>query len=490
MLYKYVAQSPTDKLMSEDDFHPDSESETSGFHARSVANSMASNMTGKVDEQFESLQELLSGLTSGPMSKLVKNLKELSSLTDDDSLTPRDLKRALAPFATSIQTVQSSVAAIEKDLSALRVSYDEISDALVSFEGYLIGHAVFFKKIELRLSGVSPDEAEEQGDEFTDEVRDRNDTIQASVAAYAEGLNATCLEVQDAIAQRLELTPLSSDYVPDPEALPFTMENVAAFSSGTVARSERSGGSSAGGGYKYRDDFNALRGEAHGEISAMLEILAATIDFPHGKNLGGLRKKLADTIQAQETKFDQFLELMGSATPVGEDEAVMRHEALANVGRDLDEEVRLYRSLRTDIEALKLPSGSDASSADKFKPIVSALSSFLMSPKDGEVTCDLARMTQRVDALLVLFNLGRPELPLRLSDLYDHLVLDKGLKDCRGERLEKKTLNKVHALLTTLNHVEDLTHYKMIDSIRVQFEAGFSGAATGGGTATPSGKRK
>lgn len=470
MLYKNIAQTKPGVLS---DRVSDNGSDGSSFHARSIANSVASNMTGKLDEQFSELQKLLSGLTTGTMSKLVLDLQELASLAEDDNLTAKELKRALVPFSNSIKAVQDGVGAIERDLLALRASNDEISDALLTFEGYIINHAVFFKKIDLILSGTDVYDAEDQGDDFAAEIRARNETEQASIQAYTEGLNSVCLEVQDTIARRLGLEPLSSDYIGDPSALRLTGDLLSALSSNAVVRDKSVHDGSSAGSYKYRDEYNVLRGEAHVALSESLDVLTASLAFPYGKNFVALKKQLGTIIQEQENKFEQFLTRMESESVNGQEDP-LRQEALSNIARDLAEEVGMYQAVKAALKNVKLYS-SATSSAEALKPIVSQLSSFLMSPKDVNISFSLARMTQQVDDLLELYGVSVPDLPVRLSDLHDHLVLGIGLKESKGDKLDKKTLVKVRDLLVTLRDREDISHYAAIDAIRTQFETNFAG---------------
>ena len=495
MLYKYVAQRPTDKPMSEDDGHPDSGSENSGFHARSLANSMASNMTGKVDEQFESLQKLLAGLTSGPMSNLVKNLRDLSSLTqEEEDIAPKDLKGALVPFATSIQTVQSSIAAIETDLLALRVSNDQISDALVSFEGYLIGHAVFFKKIELRLSGASPDEAEDQGGDFTDEVRSRNETSQGSVAAYAEGLNDICLEVQDAIAHRLGLEPLSSDYVPDQDAVPLTSENLAAYLSGTVARSERSEGSSAGRGGTYRDAFNTRRGDAHVKISRY-------VDRAWGALNGGLSTATAlplvsdgnSIFSEQKVSWSRFREELKGDLPSAEGD---KREALIFVSQDVEVEMT-----RCD-EALKFFLDKSATSA--LQNVVKHVSGFVSCEADHRVLETVREMSQKAtDFLDSRYGTGVGDPSVPKDSLRNHLLWGDRIVSAPGAAspycVSKTKAGALVAFLAALekevgSHAEEeeskIKHYCVIERIRSFFENEMVFRVKGGAVSATSTPRK
>lgn len=469
MLYKIIAQNTG---VSFGDSDSDGGS-VGSFRFPSNA-SIASNMTGKLEEQFENLQTVLAGLTGGTMSKLVSDLQDLSCLTEEDSITPKDLKRALVPFSKSIQAVQAGVVAIEKDLLALRASNDEITEALLTFEGYIIDNAVFFKKIDLVLSGVSVDEAEDEGDDFADDIRARNESAQTSVAAYTEGLNAVCLEVRDTIARRLGLEPLSSDYIGDPNAVRLTGALLSALSSAKVAGREKSDGSSVGG-YKYREDFNTLRGEAHAEMADMLEVLNGSIAFPLGKNFALLKKQLVGKIQAQEAKFEQFFGRIETESSRGEEDA-LRQEALANIARDLATEVQMYQAVRQGLSALRMSSAASAG-ADALKPFASQLASFLMSPKDASIAVSLVRMEQQVDELLPLFSVIVSELPVRLSDLHDHLVLGVGLKESKGDKLDKKTLTKVRELLRGLRDQEDIRHYAVLDTIRTQFETNFSGVS-------------
>jgi hypothetical protein len=474
MLYKYVAQRPTGIPFSETDFHSDTVSEGSGFHARSIANSVASNMTGKLDEQFEGLQKLLSRLTGGTMAALVKNLKTLTELTEDESLTVNDLKRALLPFATSIETVQSGVAAIETDLSKLRVSNDEISDALVNFEGYIIAHAVFFKKIDLILSGASVDDAEDQGDQFADEIRSRNETEQTSVAAYAEGLNATCLEVQDAIAHRLGLEPLSSDYVADPDALPFTIENVAAFSSGTVARSERSEGSSAVVGGTYRDAFNTRRGDAHAKISQYVDKAWVALDdglstttaspfVPEGNRI----------FSEQKESWSRFRDEVKREAGSAEGDT---KQALAFLLQHVEVEIA-----RCD-EALICLSVKPATSA--LQQVVKHVSGFVSCESDNRVLETVREMLHKATQFLALrYGTGVADPSVLKDSLRNHLLWgDRILSAPGSSSLHCVSRTKAGTLVSFLAALEKevgshageedskIKHYCVIERIRSFFE--------------------
>jgi hypothetical protein len=475
MLYKNVAQT---SVMSFSGDVSDYGSEDS-FSAPSIANSVASNMTGKVEEQFDELQKTLSRLSGSTLGLLVSELQKVSDLGSDEDLTSKDLKRALGPVTGALEAVQQAVGGIEADLLALRASNEEISSALLTFENYMIQNAVFFKKVDLVLSGVTLDEAEDDGDDFAQEIRERNEDVQGTVQAYTKGLNEIGLEVQQNIATRLGLEPVLGDYVPDPSVVRLTGEALSAFTALPSGKSVAKGlyeGASVGG-FKYREDYNALRGETHSGLVDVLEILTASIAFPLGKNFGQIKSMLFQKLQDSKSSFELFLNSLDDVSTSSPDDGVTA-EALANVARDLETEVHLYSSVITKLQVAKITNSSPVSSAAALKPIVSELSSFLMSPKDDSVSFSLARMGQQVIDLIALYSVSVPSLPVRLTDLQDHLILGHGLKLCKSDTLAKKTLERVLVVLQTLQEEASgetgLLYYRMVDTLQSHFDGEFS----------------